>query len=99
MGSNPTLSATFFSLPCDNRDMANLRAEFLERSPSDEGKQAVLVLIEPNGDEHQVRCLCRPDGSMDVSEFGDGTMLIYLNDRYGQTVVGELCREITMHHG
>jgi hypothetical protein len=83
----------------DNLEMSTLHARFLSKSPSPEGKQVELALIEPNGDEHRVRCLCRPDGSMDVSEIGDGTMLIYLNDRYGQAHVGGLCREITMQEG
>ena len=76
-----------------------LHARFIARVPAREGKCVDLVLIEPNGDEHRVTCLCRPDGTTDISEQGDGSMLMYLNDRYGMPEVCGLCREITLQEG
>ncbi len=57
---------------------------------SPDGKQADIMLIEPNGDEHPVRCLCKPDGTMDLG--GDGEVLAYLNHRYSPAVVGQTAR-------
>ena len=57
---------------------------------SPDGKQADIMLIEPNGDEHPVQCLCKPDGTMDLG--GDGEVLAYLNHRYSPAVVGQTAR-------
>lgn len=76
-----------------------LHARLVAWLPASEGKKAELVLIEPNGDEHCVTCHCRPDGTTDISEQGDGSMLMYLNDRYGMPEVCGLCREITLQEG
>ena len=62
--------------------------------PSDDGTQADLLLIEPNGDEHVVRCLCRNDGSTDIG--GDGQMVDYLNEKYGSQTVWALSRQVTL---
>lgn len=79
--------------------MQGLQARFLRFVPSTEGTQADLMLTEPNGDEHLVRCLCRPSGSTDIGEVGDGETLGYLNDRYGSQVVCALCRHATLKAG
>lgn len=54
-----------------------------------EGKLAEIVLIEPNGDEHPVRCLVRENGT-DIT--GNGEELDYLNQRYGSQSVCEVAR-------
>ena len=79
--------------------MQGLQAKFLRLVNSTEGTQADLVLTEPNGDEHLVRCLCHHSGSTEISEVGDGEMLSYLNDRYGGQVVWALCRQVTLTAG
>jgi len=61
--------------------------------PSERGPQADLVLVEPNGDEHYVRCLCEPHRT-EIG--GDRVSLTYLNDRYTRDVVGETARECTL---
>lgn len=73
--------------------MHGLQARFLRFVPSTEGTQADLTLTEPNGDEHLVRCLCRPSGSIDIGEVGNGETLGYLDDRYGSQTVCALCRD------
>jgi hypothetical protein len=73
-----------------------LQARFLRFVHSTEGTQADLLVTEPNGDEHLVRCLCRPSGSTDIGEVGDGETVGYLNDRYGSQVVCALCRQATL---
>jgi len=54
------------------------------------------MLIEPNGDETRVRCLCRGD----LTEIGvDGREtegLTYLNKRYGGTAVCTAARKVTL---
>jgi len=76
--------------------MGELRAVYLRNVPSPEGEQADLLIIEPNGDEHQVRCLCRTDGGTDLSELGDGKFIPYLADRYGSQVIWALTRQVTL---
>lgn len=61
-----------------------LRARFIRHVPSQDGRQADIVLIEPNGDEHPVRCLMRPNGT-EIG--GDGESLQYLNVKYGDVEV------------
>lgn len=74
--------------------MQCLRARLIEHVPSPEGTQADVVLIEPNGDEHTVRCLCRRDGTTELG--GDGQMLAFLNHKYGDQSVCSLARQITL---
>ncbi len=52
--------------------------------PSPDGKQADVSLIEPNGDEHQVRCLIKLNGT-DIG--GERETLHYLNDKCGDQEV------------
>jgi hypothetical protein len=74
--------------------MNGLQARLLSRGPSPDGTQADLLLIEPNGDEHLVRCLCKDDGSTEIG--GDGEMVGYLNDKYGSPNVCSLSRQTTL---
>ncbi len=62
----------------------SLRGRFLRSVPSDEGRQADIALIEPNGEEHVVRCLIKVTGT-DIG--GNGEVLAYLNSRYGDQTV------------
>lgn len=63
---------------------------------SPDGPQADVRLIEPNGDEHTIRCLCRFDGTTDLGIGGDGSDLAYLNDKYGDQVIWALTRQVTL---
>lgn len=74
--------------------MNGLRARLLEHVPSPDGTQADVLLIEPNGDEHRVRCLCKRDGTTDLG--GDGEMVTFLNDKYGEQTVWALARQMTL---
>ncbi len=71
-----------------------LRARVVGLVDSPDGKQADIMLIEPNGDEHLVRCLCKWDGTMDIG--GDGEVLAYLNQRYSAEMVGQTARAATL---
>ena len=61
-----------------------LRARLICNVPSTDGRQGDVALIEPNGDEHKVRCLIRPNGT-DIG--GDKDSLVYLNEKYGDQQV------------
>lgn len=74
--------------------MIGLRARLLEHVPSPDGTQADILLIEPNGDEHRVRCLCKRDGTTDLG--GDGELVTFLNDKYGEKTVWALARQMTL---
>ena len=73
-----------------------LRAQLIGYVDSDDGTQADLLLIEPNGDKHRVRCLYKRDCSTDIGEEGDGQALAYLNERYGPEVVCTVSRRATI---
>ena len=64
-----------------NKSMGVLRARKIESVPTLQGVQADIALIEPNGDEHRVRCLCKLDGSTDIG--GDPDVIAFLNAKYG----------------
>lgn len=64
--------------------MMGLRARLIRHVPSPDGRQADVALIEPNGDEHEVRCLIKPNGT-DIG--GDREALHYLNEKYGDEEV------------
>ena len=74
--------------------MNGLRAVLLRHVPSVDGIQADVLLIEPNGDEHHVRCLCKHDGTTDIG--GDGEEIAYLNEKFGSQTVWTLSRRVTV---
>lgn len=74
--------------------MNGLRAHLIESQNSSEGLQAELMLVEPNGDEHRVRCLCKADGSTEIC--GDGESIDYLHEKYGERTVWALSRQTTL---
>ncbi len=64
--------------------------------PSNEGRQADLLIIEPDGQEHQIRCLCRADGTTVLGELGDGKRIPHLDRKYGSQVIWALTRQVTL---
>ncbi|HZH98913.1 MAG TPA: hypothetical protein VEX38_08070 [Fimbriimonadaceae bacterium] len=76
--------------------MNGLRAEFMRHVPSPDGPQSEVLFIEPNGEEHQVPCLCRPDGLTELGIFGGPERLIALENRYGTQVICALARQVTL---
>jgi len=58
---------------------------------SPDGVQADIALIEPNGEEHQVRCLCRATGT-EIG--GDDYTLLYLNERYSPEAVWQTASRV-----
>ena len=74
--------------------MSGLRSRFICEVPSSEGTQADVMLIEPNGDEHPVRCLVRPT---QTDLFGDPEILEYLRARYTDQVVYKAALAATLH--
>ncbi|MCB8933051.1 MAG: hypothetical protein M9921_14500 [Fimbriimonadaceae bacterium] len=76
--------------------MNHLRAELMRKVPSNEGPQADVLIIEPDGTEHQVRCLCR-GGETVLGELGDGQRIPLLEEKYGAQVLVALTRHVTLN--
>lgn len=76
--------------------MNGLRAELMRHVPSPDGPQADVLLIEPSGAEHQVRCLCKSDGSTELGTMGGRERLDLLEEKYGPQVVCALSRQVTL---
>lgn len=74
--------------------MAGLTANLVAYVPSPEGSQADVELVEPNGDRHIIRCLCKRDGTTDLG--GDGEMMEFLYEKYGAQTVWALARQMTL---
>ena len=77
-------------------DLSALRSRILRPVHSMDGRQADIVLIEPNGDEHVVRCLLR---GLETEIGGDPEALTYLNSRYGDPAVCFTAREAVLRMG
>ncbi len=77
--------------------MSGLRAELMRPDLSPDGKQADVLLIEPNGDEHKVRCLCKHGGSTDMGCIGENVK--FLSEKYGEQTVWALARQMTIGTG
>lgn len=75
--------------------MAGLTAKLVAYVFSPDGPQADIELVEPNGDAHRVRCLCRGEGT-ELGEIGDGQGIAYLNERYGPAQVCAVARNLTL---
>ena len=73
-----------------------LTADRLDRTQTSAGVQASLVFEEANGDRHHVHCLCHEDYTTDIGDEEGGTIIDYLNGRYGSQVVCALARFVTM---
>jgi hypothetical protein len=76
--------------------MVEITARRIAECPSAEGIQAYVAFRETNGDEHQVRCLCKSNGSIDIGEVGDGNVFLYLCKRYGRQAVCDMARQVTL---
>lgn len=76
--------------------MAGLTARITAEIPSSDGIQAGVALLEPNGDEHVVRCLCKLDCTTDIGEVGDESVFEYLADHYGSQTIWALTRQVTL---
>ena len=74
----------------------NLTGQLVHRLPSSEGKMGLIILVEENGDQYKLVCLCRLDGTTTISEEGDGRNLAYLNDRYTSQVVCLVARDAVL---
>lgn len=72
-----------------------LSARAIHRIETAEGVIAEVVVIEPNGDEYVVKCLCRDEGT---TVDGEGDALSYLNERYGDVAFCTAVREAAMGH-
>lgn len=68
----------------------------VSREQSLDSDKAVLLLVEPNGDQHAVECICRHGGGTEIGEVGNGSVLAYLKERYGDQTVWALCRAATL---
>lgn len=91
---NASLSSYLIRFGVRFLPMAELTARYVCAVPSADGPQADILLIEPNGDEHLVRCLCRINGTTEIG--GDGESLAYLNERYGSQIVCRVARQSTL---
>ena len=70
-----------------------LRGRLLQFVEPAGGPVADMVLIEPNGDEHRVRCLVKGE----FTELGgERTMLDYLDRRYGGPAVCFAARRLVL---
>lgn len=76
--------------------MAGLTATRLQRRNSESGVEADVLLTEPNGVEHTVRCLCKLDGTTDIGDPTGGLALRHLAETYGEQTVWALTRQVTL---
>lgn len=76
--------------------MTGLAGEFMRFVPSDDGVQAELFLIEPTGEELQVRCLCRHNGKIDIGVIGDPRHFERMVQIYSTEVVFGLSKHVTL---
>jgi hypothetical protein len=76
--------------------MFQLRAKWLAAVPAPEGQQADVSLVEPNGEEHTVRCWVRVDGT-EIG--GDKETMEYLNRRYGPGELSMVARDAVLSGG
>jgi len=80
----------------------SLRAEFVKHTPSNQGIKALINLIEPNGDQHMIHCLCNYDGTTNLDfpndhfKYPDIDMAKYFLSRYSHQTVLALARNLTL---
>ena len=63
---------------------------------SDVGPTALMLVIEPNDTEHQVRCLCRNQRDTELADWSNGQSLQHLTRVYGGQVIVALARHVTL---
>jgi len=71
----------------------SLRGRLIRFVPSPDGIQADIALIEPNDQEHVVRCLCK---ASQTEIGGDAETLRYLNETYSPPVVSQTAADTVM---
>ncbi len=76
--------------------MAGLTAKRLNRLKSEHGIESDVILTEPNGVEHTLRCLCRLNGTTEIGDPTNGESLKHLAATYGEQMVWALTRQITL---
>ena len=64
--------------------------------PSNDGPQANILVVEPTGEEHQLRCLCHNNGTTHLGEPIEPGHVQQLEDRYGPQVLIALTRHVTL---
>ena len=79
--------------------MADLRGELMRFVPSPEGRQAELFLVEPDGNEVQVRCLILPDGGCEIYPISGNRAYERLVEYWGSRVVVGLARGVVESGG
>ncbi len=70
-----------------------LKGELLSIRSDAEHPTGDVVLTEPNGDTHLVTCIALPEFTRLE---GDGEMLDYLNERYGDRTVCFTARDLVV---
>jgi hypothetical protein len=70
--------------------MNELRARLISIADVPEGKQAQVLVLEPNGDNCMVECIVRPTGT-EIG--GDSTEIEYLEKRYGSREIWLAARQ------
>ena len=75
------------------RMSSRLNARAVNRIETSEGVIAEVVVIEPNGDQYIVNCICRKEGT---TVDGEGDALSYLNERYGDVAFCTTVRNAAM---
>ncbi len=63
---------------------------------SDDGPQAEMIFIEPSGEEHQVRCLCRTLTQTELCGLVDSWRVPHLVCVYAEQVIVALTRLVTL---
>ncbi len=76
--------------------MPTLTASFVREEYSACGPQGWVVLLEPNGDEFECRCLARPEGKVEI--YGDSHTIAYLESRYGRAAVALTAQKAVLDH-
>ena len=67
--------------------------------PSPKGRQAELILIEPDGNEVQVRCLILPDGGCEIYPISGQSEYERMIEYYGSRTVVGLARGVVESGG
>ena len=75
------------------RMSGRLNARAIHRIETSDGVIAEVVVVEPNGDEYVVKCLCLEEGT---TVDGEGDALSYLNERYGDVAFCTVVRNAAM---
>ena len=67
--------------------MAGLTARKVRGANLASGVEAEVLLTEPDGNEHFVRCLCKLDGTTDIGDPTEGRSMQHLTSTYSEQTV------------